>query len=64
MTAVRIESDGIDLFVVRDGKRIAKRGYPRTPQAGTWISLEPDWSVFDGSEEGVIIFEHNGARVH
>ena len=29
MTAVRNESDAIDLFVIRDGKRIAKRGFTR-----------------------------------
>ena len=29
-----IESDGLSLFVVFDGFRIAKRGEPGTPQAG------------------------------
>jgi hypothetical protein len=36
-----IESDGKDIFVVFNGVRVAKRGHPNTPQAGTWIALEP-----------------------
>ena len=31
-------------FVVLDGVRIAKQG-GRTPQAGTWVSLEPSYEV-------------------
>jgi hypothetical protein len=37
--------DELDMYVVYDGKRIAKRGYPETPQARTWISLEPGYVV-------------------
>lgn len=40
-----IESDGKDIFVVFNGKRIAKRGHPGTPQARTWVSLEPGYEV-------------------
>jgi hypothetical protein len=43
-----IESDGLSLFVVFDGVRIAKRGEPSTPQAGTWVSLEPGYEVTGG----------------
>jgi hypothetical protein len=32
-----IESDGTGVFVVFEGVRIAKRGEPGTPQAGTWV---------------------------
>ena len=35
MTEASIESDGIDVFVVYNGIRIAKRADPNTPQAGT-----------------------------
>ena len=35
-----IESNGLSLLVVFDGFRIAKRGEPGTPQAGTRVSLE------------------------
>jgi hypothetical protein len=35
-------------FVVLDGVRIAKQG-GRTPQAGTWVSLEPSYEVTGGT---------------
>jgi hypothetical protein len=34
-----------DIFVIVDGVKIAKRGRPDTPQARTWVSLEPGWAV-------------------
>ena len=46
MSEARIESDGDDLFVVYNGKRIAKRGHPGTPQAWTWVSIEPGYRVW------------------
>jgi len=34
MVGVKIECEGVkDMFVVVDGVRIARRGYPGTPQA-------------------------------
>jgi hypothetical protein len=30
-----------------DGVRIAQRGLPGSPQAKTWVSLEPGWKVTD-----------------
>ena len=42
---IEIRSDGTGLFVIFDGVKIAKRGPPGTPQAGTWVSLEPGWTV-------------------
>jgi hypothetical protein len=47
MSEALIETDGTDAFVIYNGVRIAKRGQPNTPQAGTWISLEPGYRVFD-----------------
>jgi hypothetical protein len=32
MTEASIESDGIDVFVVYNGVRVAKRGDPNTPR--------------------------------
>ena len=43
-----MECTGEDIFVVLNGVRIAKRGYPDTPQAKTWVPLEPGWRVLDG----------------
>jgi hypothetical protein len=36
-----------DLFVVLNGVRVAKRGQPGTPQAKTWVALEPGHQVYD-----------------
>ena len=60
MTNGAIEFDGTDLFIVHEGVRIAKRGLPGTPQAKTWVSLEPGWRVLDGKRS--IIVEYNGQR--
>lgn len=38
----RYEFDGSNLFFVLNGERIAKRGHPRTPEAGKWIPLRDD----------------------
>ena len=37
-----------DMYLIFDGRRIAKRGKPGTPHAMTWISLEPElwWVTF------------------
>jgi hypothetical protein len=63
---VRIASspDGIELYVLVDGKRIAKRGQPGTPQAGTWISLEPGWEVVSGKDHKTIGIRYNGVTIH
>jgi hypothetical protein len=37
--------EDIVYFIVFDGVKIVKRGYPNTPQARTWVSLEPGWEV-------------------
>ena len=33
--------DGHDCFIIVDGVKVAKRGRPNTPQARTWIALDP-----------------------
>jgi hypothetical protein len=52
--SVTIETTSTDMFIVFDGKRIAKRGRPGTKQAGTWVPLEPGYMVRD-VEEGIEI---------
>jgi hypothetical protein len=60
-----IVSTGSAIFVCFDGKRIAKRGSPGTPQARTWISLEPGFVVFGGDRaaRGELVVEYKGVRV-
>jgi hypothetical protein len=57
-----IESDGEDLFVVFGGVKIAKRGHPKTPQAGKWVSLEPGFEVSEAAGGGLVVTK-NGVRV-
>jgi hypothetical protein len=52
-----------EMYVVFDGVRIAKRGRPNTPQAGTWVSLEPGFVVLDNTDRTAILVEKNGVRL-
>jgi hypothetical protein len=54
-----IEFDGADMFVVRNGKRIAKRDQ----QTKTWIALEPGWQVSDVDGGEAIEIVYRGMRV-
>jgi hypothetical protein len=58
-----------DLYLIFDGRRVAKRGRPGTLHAMTWISLEPGVVVRDvpmsESESGWgMVVETNSVRVH
>jgi hypothetical protein len=52
---------GVNLYVVFDGVRIARRGYPGTPQAGTWVSIEPGFEVIANGKH--ILIKHDGVTV-
>jgi hypothetical protein len=58
----KFESDGPDFFVIFDGCKIAKRGQPNTPQAGQWISLEPGFAVYGGTDAELVV-ELGGVRL-
>jgi hypothetical protein len=61
---VKAVSDGKAVFVIVGGVKVARRGHPDSPQAKTWVSLEPGWTVRGGDERDAnIIVEHNGVRV-
>jgi hypothetical protein len=34
-------------FLMVNGFKIARRGYPGTKEAGTWVSIEPGWEAKD-----------------
>ena len=57
-----MECTGDDLFIVLNGVRIAKRGHPETPQAKTWVSLEPGFRVLDYGPS--ITVEYEGVKIH
>jgi hypothetical protein len=73
---LRPDADTLEDRVELNGVRIAKRGRPGTLQAGTWISLEPGWTVRNGPshtehgehggsiKHGSIEVEYVGARIH
>lgn len=52
-----------EIYVVLDGVCIAKRGQPDTPQARTWVSLEPGYRVYDSPDKEEIVVEYNGAVI-
>jgi len=47
-----------------DGVKIAMRGQPGTPQAGTWTAIEPGWQVYDSADGSGLVVEHKGVRAH
>ena len=61
---VSIEREGSDIFVVADGIRIAMLGHPGTPQADTWVSLEPGWTVRECDDGNSIEVEYKRQRMH
>jgi hypothetical protein len=63
MGEAAIESDGTDVFVIYDGKRIAKRGHPDTPQTGTWVSIERGYTVRDRGYPQELVVEYEGKVV-
>jgi hypothetical protein len=58
-----IEGSADDIFIVYDGKRIAKRGHPGTPQAGTWVSIEPGYRVSMEDDGNALVVEYQGKTV-
>jgi hypothetical protein len=49
------ELAGEDLFVQVSGRRVAKRGKRGTPEARTWISLDPGITVRDVDENSLVV---------
>jgi len=46
--------DGHDLFLIANGEKVARRGRPGTPQAGTWIDLNnPNCEVINDGPDGI-----------
>jgi hypothetical protein len=59
-----VRNDGEDTFIVADGVTIAKRGRPGTAYAGTWISLEPGWTVSFNEHQGELLVKYEDVQVH
>jgi hypothetical protein len=63
MGEAAVETDGINVFVIYDGKRIAERGWPDTPQAGTWVSIKPGYTVWAKNYRRELVIEYEGKIV-
>jgi hypothetical protein len=64
MAEVKVIKDGNNFFVVVDGVRIARRGFPNSPRAGTCVSIEPGWEVVVSEDPDTIAIRYNRANVH
>ena len=51
-------------FDVNGERNIAKRGEPGTPQAKTWVSLEPGWTVSSPPDHSIIEVQYDGIQKH
>ncbi len=60
---VEFEEDGRDIFVVVNGVTIARHTYPDTSAAGTWVSLEPGWTVTSSEDLSRIEIMYDGKQV-
>ena len=58
-----VEITETDIYVVYHGVRIAERGKPGTPQAKTWISLEPGYVVFNTPDLSEIVVGRTDPRI-
>jgi len=63
MGQAAMESDGINVFVLYNGVRVAKRSHSGTPLAGTWMSLEPGYTVRDKGYPQELVVEYEGKVV-
>jgi hypothetical protein len=43
---------------------IVQRSHPGTPQAGTWVVIEPGWEVVAGGDLRTMAISHNNFRIH
>jgi hypothetical protein len=60
---VEIEEDSRLIFVMVNGVTIARRGCPDTAAAGTWVSLEPGWTVVSSEDLNQIEIIYDGKEV-
>jgi hypothetical protein len=56
-----LHDDGEHVFVIVDGQKIAQRASPGT---GTWIMLEPGWTVRNLRNGKTIEVTYEAATIH
>ena len=58
------DGKGMEFYVVFDGQRVAYRGQPDTPEAGTWVSIRPGYQVEDiDNGDGIAVWV-SGNRIN
>jgi hypothetical protein len=60
---VEIKEIGDELFVMVDGVKIAMRA-KRGTTGGSWIAIEPGWSVLELDDGDALQVSYNGAAIH
>jgi hypothetical protein len=60
MSTVTMGRIGADIFVALDDIKIAKRGKDGTPQADSWVVLEPGFMVSDSADLTKLVIEFGG----
>jgi hypothetical protein len=55
---------GDELFVMVDGVKIAMRAKRGTGRGGSWIAIEPGWSVLELDDGDALQVSDNGAAIH
>jgi hypothetical protein len=61
---VEIKEIGDEVFVLVDGVKIAMRGAPDSAHAGTWMAIEPGWTVLELSDGDTLQISYNGVAIH
>jgi hypothetical protein len=61
---VEIKEIGDELFVMVDGVKIAMRAKRGTGRGGSWIAIEPGWSVLELDDGDALQVSYNGAAIH
>jgi hypothetical protein len=61
---VEIKEIGGEVFVLVDGVKIAMRGASDSSRAGTWIPIEPGWTVLELDDGDTLQISYNGVTIH
>jgi hypothetical protein len=59
---VEIKEIENELFVLVDG--VPMRGKPNKARAGTWIAIEPGWTVLELDDGDTLQISYNGVAIH
>jgi hypothetical protein len=59
-----LHDDGEHVFVIVDGQKIARRGSSGSAKPGTWIMLEPGWTVRNLRNGKTIEVTYEAATIH